>query len=80
MVLFTIILVAYISLLVLVKPEPESLKSKPLTYLENYKKIRASLWVGIVILTLFLGASNFKFDQIDDRLFVLLALIIKGVH
>lgn len=72
--LFAIIVVVYIALLVLVKPEPESLKSKPLTYFENFKKIWASLSVGINLLIVFLVVSNFKFDQIDEQLFVLFAL------
>ena len=72
--LFAITLAAYVGLLVLTKPEPESLKSKPLTYFENYTEIKASLWVGIVILIVFLGVSNLKFNEIDEQLFVLFAL------
>lgn len=74
MIFFLIISFSYISLLVLIKPEPESLKASPVTYYENFKQIRASLFVGLIILCVFLFVSRFKFDEIDDDLFNLLSL------
>ena len=64
----------YVLGLLLIKPNPNSLKAVPLTYAQNFKLIRASLCSGLFLLFIFLIISNYDFLIADDRIYYLLAL------
>ena len=74
MIIFIISALAYIGSLVLIKPSPTSLKSAPITYLENMKFVWASMFSGLIILSVFLLITNFSFLNVDENLYRLLAL------
>lgn len=74
MALFLLAIFAYAGFLILYKPAPNSLKADPLTLIENFRSIKASFTVGIVILVIFFITSNFNFNEIDEKLYMLLAI------
>lgn len=55
----------YASLLLLIRPAPNSLKAKPITFHENFIAIKASLFLGLLLLTIFLFTTDFTFETIN---------------
>lgn len=74
MVLFLVILTAYLAALSFYKPLPISLHSRLSTYRENVGRVKASMSVGAVLLLIFFITSGFTFQEIDQRALALLAL------
>ncbi|MDX8127638.1 rhomboid family intramembrane serine protease [Methylomonas sp. BW4-1] len=74
MILFFIVTAAYTALLLFYRPSPSSLKDAPLTFLENFKQIKASLFSGLLLFSIFLVTSDFGFNEVDEQLYRLLAL------
>lgn len=74
MILFLISNLIYILGLLLIKPAPNSLKAKPLTYAQNFKLVWASLCSGLFLLFVFLITSNYGFLVVDEHIYHLLAL------
>lgn len=74
MIIFFISVIAFMGLLVLIRPSPNSLKLAPITYRENVRSVLASIFSGLVILTVFLLITNFSFVAVDEKLYQLLAL------
>lgn len=74
MIFFLISNVMYVLGLLLIKPSPNSLKAIPLTYMQNFKLIRASLCSGVFLLFVFLIISNYGFLAVDEYIYTLLAL------
>ncbi len=74
MIPFLISSVIYVLGLLLIKPAPNSLKAMPLTYVQNFKLIRASLFSGVFLLFVFFIISNYEFLVVDEHIYNLLAL------
>jgi len=74
MVLYSIVSAIYAGILLFYKPSPPSLKAQPLSFSENFHSIKASLFTGLLILTVFLFTSGFEFIVTDEKFYDLLAL------
>ncbi len=74
MILFTIAVVLYTALLIMIRPAPTSLRSHPLTYAENCQKVRGSLVTGIILMAIYLLSSRLSFFEPAPEFFHLLAL------
>jgi len=74
MILFLFVSVIYIGILLFLKPAPNNLKSPPLTGVQNIKAIKASLFLGILISTIFFFTSNFTFIDTNEAFYQYLAL------
>ena len=74
MISFVIISATYIGVLVFYRPAPESLKELPPSILENIQQIKASLCVGLILLSIYLLISGFKYREIDSSLYRLFGL------
>lgn len=74
MIVFFIVMTAYTALLLCYKPSPNSLKDAPLTFLENFKQIKAALFSGLLFLSIFLFTSDFGFNDVNPQFYRLFAL------
>ncbi|HBI36027.1 MAG TPA: rhomboid family intramembrane serine protease [Spirochaetia bacterium] len=74
MKLFSACLILYISILLLIRPYPSSLKSARPTILEHFKGIKATLILGVLLIIIFFITSNFKFISVDENLYYIFAL------
>lgn len=74
MILFFIVTAAYTALLLFYRPSPSSLKDAPLTFLENFKQIKAALFSGLLFFSIFLLTSDFGFNEVNQPLYRLFAL------
>lgn len=66
MIFFSLLVAAYVLLLVLIKLAPSSLKAAPKGWLDHVVSIKVSLLLGVAVLTIFLLVSNFSFDTVDN--------------
>lgn len=74
MIFFLLSTIVYLALLTLIKPSPSSLKAAPISYSENFKRVRASACAGVAVLLVFLLTTNFSFQAVDEDLYRRLAL------
>lgn len=74
MTLFLSTTIAYVGLLLLTRPDPTSLKDRPITLAENVRDIRASILLGIVVLLGYAVTTEFGFITVNEEVFVRLAL------
>lgn len=74
MIIFFISCTIYIAALLFITPYQHNLKTVPLTFVQNFKLIQASLYLGVLLLVIFFITSNYNFLVIDERIFHLLAL------
>lgn len=74
MIGFFIVTSAYTALLLCYRPSPNSLKDAPLTFLENFKQIKAALFSGLLFLSIFLFTSDFGFNDVNTQFYRLFAL------
>ncbi len=74
MILFFIVTAAYTALLLFYRPSPDSLKDAPLTFLENFKQIKAAFFFGLLFFGIFLFTSDFGFNEVNQQLYRLFAL------
>ncbi len=74
MTLFLAATIAYVGILLLTKPDPTSLKARPITLAENFRYIRASIFLGIVVLLVYAVTTEFGFVTVNEGAFILLAL------
>ncbi len=74
MYLFVIALLLYAGSLLFIQPAPESLKSPKLNFRENFLAIRCSLFLGVLLIFVFLATSEFKFLKISDSALMILGL------
>ena len=74
MIFFFISCTIYIAALMFLRPFEHNLKAVPLTFVQNFKLIQASLYLGIFLLVIFFITSNYNFYVIDERIYHLLAL------
>jgi rhomboid protease GluP len=69
MILFLISLLLYIGCLLGYKPDPKSLKDEPISFMENFSQVKASLFTGIILIITFLVTTNFTFLHVNQTLF-----------
>ncbi len=74
MIIFFLSCTIYIAALLFITPHQHNLKAVPLTFVQNFKLIQASLYLGVLLLVIFFITSNYNFLVIDERIFNLLAL------
>jgi membrane associated rhomboid family serine protease len=74
MILFLSISAIYSGILLFYKPLPDSIKANPLSLSDNFRAIKASLFLGPFFLIIFLFTSDFEFLVINKNLYALLAL------
>ncbi len=74
MIIFLFVLSVYVAGLLFLRPSPESLKAAPLTFLENFKCIKASLISGLLFLVIFLFTSHYTFIDTDELTYLRFAL------
>lgn len=74
MVLFFITVTFYGLSLLLYKQSPDSLKAKPLTLQQNFDQIKASFFIGIILLGIFFITSNFEFTVVNEEAYTMFAL------
>ena len=74
MIFFIFALTVYVCALLIYKQSPDSLKENSLTFYENFKTIRASLFSGLLFLIIFLFVSDFKYLVINETLYKIFAL------
>lgn len=74
MIVFIIFCGVYLALLLLIRPAPESLKAVGPTFQQHVKGIKATLFLGPFLLLIFLFASGFGFEEVDENLYRKLAL------
>lgn len=74
MILFCLITSLYVGILLYMRPSPDSLKAAPITFSQNFTRIKASLFSGVLFLVVFLITSNLTFTVIDERFCRILAL------
>lgn len=74
MILFFAATLIYVGLLLLIKPAPSSLKSQPITFVENFKIIWSSMLMGVLILVVYLLISQFKFVSVNEKIYGIFSL------
>lgn len=74
MILFAVITTLYVSVLLFLRPMPESLKAKRVSFKEHLMGIKMSLFFGVLILVIFLLTTHFTFLKTDENIFKILAL------
>ncbi|VVS95517.1 rhomboid family intramembrane serine protease [Desulfoluna spongiiphila] len=74
MILFFLSSILYIGMLLVIKPAPSSLKARPLSLFEHFRRIWASLLSGVFILVVFLVTSQFGFLTVDEHILGLFSL------
>ena len=74
MILFTVITTLYVTILLFLRPIPESLKAKRVSFKEHFMSIKMSLFFGVLILVVFLLTTHFTFLKTDENIFKILAL------
>lgn len=76
--LFLFVVGTYCAVLIGLRPAPDSLKSKPISYIENVSRIKVTLLVGIVLCVVHLLVTHFSFGDTKDAWIGLLG--IKNVN
>ena len=74
MLIFSVITTLYVAVLLFVRPMPESLKAKRVSFKEHFRSIKMSLFFGVLILVIFLVTSQFAFVKTDENVLKILAL------
>lgn len=69
MTLFLATSIAYIALLILIRPTPSSLRAAKPTLHQNFLSIRAALGSGLLLLIIFFLTSNYEFLELDRRVY-----------
>lgn len=68
MIYYAIIATLYIAVLLFARPSPSSFRGKRISVQENVGRIKGSLFLGILLLTVQLFITNFTFLTIDENL------------
>lgn len=74
MILFLVSCLIYGGGLVALKPSPNSLKAKPISYREHFGLVWAAMFSGLLLMLVFLVTSDFGFITVNDNLYRLLSL------
>jgi len=74
MILFLSISAIYSGILLFYRPLPDSIKANPLSLSDNYRAIKASLFLGPFFLIVFLFTSDLEFLVVNKNLYDLFAL------
>jgi len=74
MIFFIISVCLYAGILLLYRPSPQSLKEDKITYWENFRQIKASLFTGILLLSIFFVTSDFHFITTNETLYKVFGL------
>jgi membrane associated rhomboid family serine protease len=69
MTLFIAILIAYLALLITIRPTPSSLRAAKPTLYQNFLSVRATLTSGALLLIIFFFTSNYEFLELDRRVY-----------
>jgi len=71
---FILVVVAYFTALVCIKPEPESLRTPPLTIHENMSAIWGTILIGLLMAFIFMFTSRFTFIETQSEWYEAFAL------
>jgi len=74
MIIYIVLSLLYVGMLLFIKPSPKSFRDKPLTLKENFLAIKGSLVLGLLLLTVHLLISDFNFLELDEKVYLSLAL------
>ncbi len=74
MTLFLVISIAYMALLVAIRPGPASLRQTKPTLYQNFLSVRATLGSGVLLLIVFFCTSKFEFLELDGQVYERFAL------
>jgi len=74
MIFYTILLISYVGILLLIKPAPNSFRDKPITIKENFLAIKGSLFLGVLLLTIHLLVNDFTLLGAQEKTYQIFAL------
>jgi len=74
MFIFLLSLALYTGALLFIRPSPESLKTQPLSFVQNLWEIKSSLIIGLLLIGIYLLISDFTFHTVNEKTYMLFAL------